>query len=57
MIKLQKIAAAVPAARQQVVQLFFTSRENTASETILKVTIGPLMLWACVYGLLPWLLG
>ena len=48
--------AVVPVAGRQAKQLFFTTREDSASETILKLTAGPLLLWAALYSLVPWLL-
>lgn len=57
MKKMQKLMAAVPVAGRQARQLFYTSREDTASETILKIAMGPLVLWAAFYSVLPWLLG
>lgn len=57
MKKIQRIMSVVPVAKAQAKQLFFTSKDNTASETILKVTMVPLLLWACFYSVLPWLLG
>jgi hypothetical protein len=57
MKQVQKLISAMPGAKAQAKQLFFTTHDNTASETILKVTMGPLLLWACFYSVLPWLLG
>lgn len=57
MNKQQKFVAVLPAVRQQFQQLFFTTRDCTAAETIMKVAMGPLALWACLYSVLPWILG
>ena len=53
----QEIIISALTLKQQVQQLFYTSREDTAAETIMKMAMGPLALWACLYSLLPWLLG
>jgi hypothetical protein len=53
----QEITVSAHTLKQQVQQLFYTSREDTAAETIMKMAMGPLALWACLYSLLPWLLG
>jgi hypothetical protein len=47
----------MPTALRQVQRLFCTSREDTAVETILKLALGPLAVWAGLYSLLPWLLS
>ncbi len=53
----QSFSGIMPTALRQVQRLFCTSREDTAVETILKLALGPLAVWAGLYSLLPWLLS